>query len=369
MTSRLRLAFFADPTETHTQRWVGFFRDRGHEVTIIVLHDRPVPANHDRLHIIRIDPPRRASRPGRWVEMLGRLQRAVRRADPDVVHAHYLTGQGWLAWASGFRPYVITAWGSDIYLDLGNAKARALGRVALRGAALVTADSRHLADAAIAAGARRARTKVVQFGVDTAEFAPRDASALRARLVPDGGRIVLSPRTLLPLYRHELVVAALARLPADVVLLVSARGATPEAVRSLRHQAELHGVAERLVIESEIPHGEMPAYLNAADVVVSVPSSDATPVTLLEAMACGRPTVLADLPSLREWYAGGRDDLVIREPTPDGVAVAIGRALTLSDAERRDLVERGRELVVARADHERNMLAIEAHYRRLAGKA
>lgn len=300
--------------------------------------------------------------------MVGRLRRAVRQADPDVVHAHYLTAQGWLAWASGFRPYAVTLWGSDIYLDLESRKARAIGRLALRGAALVTADSRHLADAAIAAGARRSRTEVVQFGVDTDEFAPRDASSLRDRLAPDGGRIVLSPRTLLPLYRHDLVVAALAQLPADVMLVVSARGATSDAVESLRAAAERHGVANRLIVEPMIAHGQMATYLNAADAVVSVARSDATPVTLLEAMACGRPTVLGDLPSLREWYAGTREDLVVREVTPDGIARAIRNALDLSEPERRDLAERGRALVMERADHERNMLVMEEHYRRLAGK-
>ena len=367
MTTRLRLAFFADPTETHTQRWARFFVARGHDVAVIVRHDRPVPPDDPNgPSIIRIEPPGRSRQPARAVDMIRRLRRAVRRVDPHVVHAHYLTAQGWLAWASGFRPYAITVWGSDVYLDLAGHKARALGRLALRGAALVTADSAHLARAAVSAGARASRTEVIQFGVDTRVFAPGDAADLRHRLAPAGGRIVLSPRTLLPLYRHELVVDAMARLPDDLVMVVSARGAQPEAVRQLQNAAARAGVADRLVIVPEIPHGEMPHYLNAADVVVSVPISDGTPVTLLEAMACGRPTVVGDLPSLREWYSGGRDDLVVRDPDAASIAAAIGRALDLPDEARDDLLRRGREEVMSRADHARNMLAVEARYLELA---
>ena len=367
MTSSLRLAMFADPTETHTQRWARFFVGRGHDVVVIVRHDRPAPPPvPGGPHIIRMLPPRRTRRPGRWIDLVARIRAAVAEADPDLVHAHYLTANGWMAWASGFRPYVVTVWGSDVYLDLRSAKARWIGRMTLRNAALVTADSVDLGRAAVRAGARDARTRLIQFGVDTVAFAPSPAAALRRRLAPDGGRIVLSPRTMMPIYRHELAVAALAQLPPDVILVMSARNAWPETLQSVQDAAVRHGVEDRILIEPELPHENMPDYLNAADVVVSVPSSDATPVTVLEAFSCGRPTVVYDLPSLREWYAGVREDLVVRTPDGSAVAAALRRALDLSTEERRELGARSRALVRERADHESNMLAMEAHYRGLA---
>jgi glycosyltransferase involved in cell wall biosynthesis len=370
MTSGLRLAMFADPTETHTQRWARYFVGRGHHVAIIVRHDRPAPdPDPGGPHIIRMRSPRSRRRPARWFDLLSRVRGAVATVRPDVVHAHYLTSQGWMAWASGFRPYVITVWGSDVYLDLRSPKTRAIGGLALRGAALVTADSADLARAAVRAGARRSRTEIVQFGVDTHTFAPRDATALRARLAPRGERIVLSPRTILPLYRHELVVAAMAELPSDVVLVMTARGASPDALGAVRAAAARHGVDDRLHIEPTIPHERMAEYLNAADVIVSLPSSDATPVTVLEALACGTPAVVFDLPSLREWSAGLSEELLVRTPDATSVAAAIRRALALTPPEREALASRGRALVSQHADYERNMHRMEMRYLALAGRS
>ena len=173
----------------------------------------------------------------------------------------------------------------------------------------------------------------------------------------------------MPIYRHELVVRALAALPADVILVTSSRGAWPETVEAVTAEAERAGVSDRLVVLPGIPHDEMPAYLNAADVVVSIPVTDGTPVTLLETLACGRPIVVGDLPSIREWSDGLHPDLVVAEPTVSSVTEALCRALELSDAERDDLATRGRAVVVKRADHERNMLLVEERYRAMARMA
>ena len=53
-------------------------------------------------------------------------------------------------------------------------------------------------------------------------------------------------------------------------------------------------------------------------------------------------------------------------PDAVSIAAAIGRALDLPDEARDDLLRRGREVVMSRADHARNMLAVEAHYLELA---
>ena len=44
----------------------------------------------------------------------------------------------------------------------------------------------------------------------------------------------------------------------------------------------------------------MPFFFKDADVVVSVPSSDSSTFSVYEAMACGRPVIITELP----WYHG-----------------------------------------------------------------
>ena len=110
----------------------------------------------------------------------------------------------------------------------------------------MTADSVDLAEGAIAAGARRDRTTVVQFGVDTARFSPMPAErvAAPADRHPDA-RLVFSPRVIFPLNRHEDVIRAVAEMPEDVGLLLSALHADPEYQASLVELARSVGIADR----------------------------------------------------------------------------------------------------------------------------
>jgi hypothetical protein len=103
---------------------------------------------------------------------------------PDVVHAHFLTEYGWHAWMSGFHPYAITVWGSDVTISLRRSRRTAFyGRMALRGADLVTGDSASLVEDTIAAGARpERRISSSSASIPNGSAPGPDPIALRARL-------------------------------------------------------------------------------------------------------------------------------------------------------------------------------------------
>src|SRR5262249_33295654 len=69
------------------------------------------------------------------------LRRLVRQFRPDVVHAHWMPFAALTAIA-GARPFVATAWGSDVYGVRGRRRQEA--RLALRRTAIATADSSDL---------------------------------------------------------------------------------------------------------------------------------------------------------------------------------------------------------------------------------
>lgn len=369
----LRLAFIGDPNSIHVRRWAGWFAERGHDVRLLVpsrAKIRPgVPA------AISIEPFRAyyqgRFRPLGYVAEARSLRRVLARLRPDVVHAHFLTEYGWHAWISGFHPYAITVWGSDVTISLRRSRRTALyGRVALRGADLVTGDSAALVEDVIAAGARREKTRLVQFGVDTKRFAPgADPIDLRARLELIGRRVLLSPRAVTHLYRHGVAVEALASLPEDVVLLLVRYLVDEAEMAAITTLAAELGVADRVRLVDAIDHAEMPDFYRLAEVVLSIPSSDATPVTLLEALSCERPVVATDLPSVREWMGGLDPAGLVPVDDPAATARAIGRLLEMAPAERNEIGRRGRAIVEERASQNVHMTAVEGLYRVLAEAA
>ena len=237
----------------------------------------------------------------RWIRALNRELR------PDVVHAHWMCGYAAYAALAGASPLVAMAWGSDV-LRADRIRTFA-SRIALRRAGVAMADSQALVDRLVELGARPESTLLVNWGVDLATFTPADGtrSALRELLGLGPGPVILSPRSLTPVYNPDTILAAFDLLAE----------ALPDAQLVLKHMgegtADLERLAarERVHVVGHVPYERMAWYYQAADVCVSIPSSDSSPRSVWEAMACGCPVVVSDLPWVRELIAPERDALVV----------------------------------------------------------
>lgn len=369
---RLRLAFLADPNSIHTRRWLAFFAERDHEVHLLDgyatairpgLHERVVVRRYTALGRLRI--PFFSSLQGR-----GALRRALAEIRPHVLHAHYLTRYGWQARLSGFHPYVVSPWGSDLFVTpRASRRAQWWARATLGAADLVTVVSEPMREAAALAGARADRIEMVQFGVDTERFAPGPAPAgLAQRLGLGPGRLVFSSRALKPVYRQDVVIEACARLPADTFLLLTARNAEAGYLAAIRARIDGLGFGARVRIVDEVAEADLPDLLRLADVVVSVPSSDGFPVSVLEAMASGTPVVATDLPPIRPVLGPIADELLVPVGDVEATVRALQAALDLDPARRAALAAAMRDYTVRVADYVANMERMEGLYRRLAGR-
>lgn len=365
----LRLAFLGDPQSIHLRRWLALFAGQGHEIHLLLEDERADPIDlAEGIVVTRFASYGERFRVRGAVRARRSLQSLVSRIRPDVLHAHYLVRYGWLGALAGYHPYVLSVWGSDVLLGRDHSiVARTLSRWSLGSADLVTGVSDNLLRAAVARGAAPGRCRIAQFGVDGDAFQPGEASsALSERLGLRGRRMVFSPRILAPVYRHDVELAALASLPDDVVLVWAAMHPASETVDALMTQARALGVVDRLLVVPEIRHDEMPDFYRLADVVVSVPESDAFPVTLLEAMACGRPVVATRLPAIEEGWTSLPQEWLVPVGDADATAAAIRRALALDRAARDELGRQLRARALARADERASLLAMERVYWDLA---
>ncbi len=368
----LRIVLLGDAGSVHTRRWAGFFAGMGHEMHILTPDTNPITTADDprvRVHTFRGwrgNPLRGAA----FIAASRSLHRVLDELDPDVLHSQSVSRYGLAAWLSRFRPYAITAWGSDVLiLPHSNWRRRGYTWLALRGAELVTGGSEHLVKAAIAAGARSERTRYIHIGVNTERFHPGPPPAeLRSGLDLGDARIVLSPRVIAPLYRQDVVVDAFARLPQDTLLLMTRYLAREPDVEALVRRAASLGVAERLRIVPAVAEAEVPDLYRLADVVVSVPTSDGGPNTVVEALASGRPIVASDLPPNREWLTELDPECLVPVGDVDATAAALSAVLARSTAERSKLASRGLAAVEARADQRASMAEMEGLYRELAAR-
>ena len=364
----MRLAYLGDPNSVHVRRWMAYFVEHGHEVTLLEGFGTEVAPGLDvRIRVERFRAGRsRIPGLGTWRTRRS-LRIALARVGADVLHAHFVRRYGWQAAAAGFHPLVISGWGSDVLVrQLRTWRVRWRDRRALRRADLVTVTNAFMRDAIVGNGARPGTVTLVQHGVDTARFHPGPADAgvlLRHGLTES--RIVLSHRAIRPLYRHEVVLAAFAVATDDAMLVMSALGADPATLENVRRQARELGIENRVRILDSIAPEELPDLYRAAAAVISIPESDSFSVTMQEAMATGSPLVVGDLPPTRAVLGDVAPEALVPIGDVEATVIALRRTLQASAEQRERTGAALRAWAVREADYEANMGRMENLYREL----
>jgi glycosyltransferase involved in cell wall biosynthesis len=299
------------------------------------------------------------------------VRRLVRQLRPDVVHAHNAWGPGWYGAASGHHPLFIHAYGGDLLPEQYTGRPalqRRLTSWACRSADRVIVTGRHMVQASAALGLDAGRVVLLPRGVDSGHFRPgMDSSDLRRELgiAPDAF-VVLSPRYQVDesLYNFDVIIAAFAaalRKHPDLVCVQMYEPSRVAGIEKLRAMASAAGLGDAWRMAPAVDNARMPLYYNLADAVVSVPSSDGFPVTVLEASACGRAMIVTDLAFTGEWFTHGANGLVI---APRDAAALENAILELAGdaAARRRMGEAARAQVVERADYQRCMQKLDELY-------
>lgn len=361
----MRLCYIGDAGSVHTQRWARWFAAE-HDVIVIATE-----AGDALAELIACTLPTTSARRGlRLAGSVRLVRRVLANHRPDVVHSHFINESGWFAAAAGFRPFVVTAWGSDVYRAPSESRlARHLNPWAVRSADWVTCDSEHQAHLLRSWGATPERVSVIGWGVDRREFHPGvDGGELRARLgIPASASAILSPRQWIPNSNIPTVVAAHEQLPEDVHLILKRMprfengGGDPVEAAIAASAAR-----ERIHVVGELPAEDLPGLYAAADVVVSLCETDGTPMSVLEAMAVGQPVVALQSPSVAEWVSdpGGR---LLPDLEPRGLATALQGYLA-DPAARARAAAHNLRIVADRAERSAQMGRMEKIYTHLVAE-
>jgi glycosyltransferase involved in cell wall biosynthesis len=173
------------------------------------------------------------------------------------------------------------------------------------------------------------RTVVIEPGVEEryfAEWGRRDEQRVRDRYSLDG-RYFLTLASFHPRKNLPALVRAYDRFretsPERILLVLAGRGG--------RDSARLAGRIDRspfrrdILLTGYVPHEDLPALVAAAELFVLVSRAEGFGIPALEAMACGTPVLVSDLPVFRE--VCGEAALYVDASDPEAIAQALARAL------------------------------------------
>lgn len=344
-----RILYFSNDYCTHDYRFLSSLAENGNQVFHVRLEavrrqveDRPVPAGVEIVHWA-------GGRDAfRWRDLPGLVRdfrRLARAIQPDLVHAGPLQTCAFIAILSGYHPVLAMSWGFDLMEDAErNRWWRWATRFVLQRADFFISDARVTRDRAVAYGMDAARTDVFPWGVDLEQFSPSGAG----RLAP-GGFTLLCNRSWEPRYGVDLLARAFvqaARADAELRLILLGGGSQAQVIRQV---LERGGVSERVTFAGQIPQKDLPRYYRMADLYISPSHVDGSSVSLLEAMACGLPALVSDIPANCEWVTDGVNGRVFPDGALDALAAGILRAKE-NPAESRAFGLAAREVAESRAD-------------------
>lgn len=219
----------------------------------------------------------------------------VRKIRPDIIHAHWIIPQGFIAVFAQILfgvPVVATAHGADIF-GLQGPMFRVIKRFSLKRFRAVTVVSRALADALVGLIPPDTQPEIISMGVDSILFsADKTDDLIRGRYAVKGpfllyvGRLTEKKGVR---YLIDAMPQVLKEFPSSKLIIIG----SGELEEALKVQATSLELTNSIHFTGSVPNSELPEYYATSDIFIG-PSiqteggdTEGFGLTFVEAAMCG----------------------------------------------------------------------------------
>jgi glycosyltransferase involved in cell wall biosynthesis len=195
----------------------------------------------------------------------------------------------------------------------------------LRNSAFFTSDANVTRNKAIAFGMNPENIVIFPWGVNIERFHPVKEEKPKDR--KDKSITLFCNRTWEPMYGIDVLAKAFVKVAQqnpDVDLILLGGGSQRANIRRILTNG---GVMERVHFGGQVGQRELPRWYHMADIYISPSHVDGSSVSLLEALACGLPCLVSDIPGNREWIEDGVNGWLFRDGDVDDLAEKIMHAI------------------------------------------
>lgn len=322
----MRLLYFSRDYTAHDHRFLSALADTDHEIYYLrlekrgqTLEDRPLP---DRVEQVAWEGGQAPAVLKDGWKLLASLREVIRRLKPALIHAGPIQTVAFLTALTGFRPLVSMSWGYDLMHDVNRGWFwRWSARYVLQRSAAFVGDCEAVRQQAKAYGMAPERIVIFPWGVNLQKFVPAPERPAAQTFT------VLSTRSWEAIYGVEILAKAFAQAARQVPelnLIMLGNGSLAGRLRQIFGQA---GVDSRVLFPGQIRQDDLPRYYRSADLYVSASRTDGTSISLLEALACGCPVLVSDIPGNREWVQDGVQGWLFPDGDEDALVAALVRAV------------------------------------------
>ena len=363
----VKLAYLSQGNSVYDRRFLEKMVERGHETHFISYHHRrPVEVEGVKNHFFNYRTMHRFKH-AVMLQTAWHLRKLLKEVQPDVLHTGWVQDHGFLGAISGFHPTLCMPWGSDVLIrPYDSAWAMWKTRFTLKRADMITCDAESVKDQIIKlSSCPSSKIVVFAWGVDLKTFRPEYSGKVKSKLKWKDKKLIICTRNFdIRIHGVEYFIraipAVIRRCPDTRIIIV---GTGPLEYEYRKLVSEL-GLDDFVHFTGWLDEIQIAAYLNAADIYVSSSLSDGTSCSLLEAIACGLPVVVTDIPSYFEWVEDGVNGYIV--PRKDERRLAETIVFLLENPKiREEMGKRNSQTAGERADWEKNFSILEDIYKDL----
>jgi glycosyltransferase involved in cell wall biosynthesis len=356
----VKVMYFSREYTPHDHRFLEALSKSGHSISFLQLErsggleSRPVP---DGVRQVPWPWRRKGRSRLRTLALVRDLKGVLQREQPDVVHAGPIQSPAFLTALAGFHPLVSMSWGSDMLLGARRGIGRWAARYTLKRSDAFACDCDAVRQKALELGMPSERIVVFPWGVDLVHFSPKKETHLRSLLGWQDAFIVISTRVWERLTGVDVLVEGFlraAKAEPSLRLLLLGNGSLRADISERIRESDM---IDRVYMPGQVRYADLPGYFRSADLYLSASTSDGSSVSLMEALACGCPTLVSDIPGNREWVEPGKHGWWFETGNAADLEAKLLQAL--AERDRNPAMRKAaRELAEERANWKQNFLKL-----------
>lgn len=356
----MKICFLGDAGSLHLHKWIIYFKKIGWDVSVISFKNYYIQG----VEIICLNEKFDVKESGanyRYLLYIAEIRNLIKKINPDIVNAHYITSYGFLASVCKDRLLALSAWGSDILVTpKKNPVYKFITKYALKRADIITSDSISMSKSiSELLGNKKCEIITVPMGVEI------DIFKCNREYEVDSPKI-LSLRTLNENSNIHLIIHAfkkvLDKYP-NAQLIIANDGDTKVSLQELTKSLN---ILDKVKFLGFVDRKTLVDLMQKSDYCISVPSSDATSVTLLEAMASGTYPIVSNIKANNEWITDKVNGSVVGF-TSEEIAECISETYDNANY-RRSVSNENIKLIERKATLDANMNEINQAFLKLIKK-
>ena len=362
----MKILLLADPSSAHTIKWANSLYERGLEISIFGLSSYDGTQYKTGVKIDTLTFPQfiKLRTDGSILKIfylmaLPRLKNKIKKFRPDIIHAHSTSSYGLLGALSGFHPFALSVWGTDIYNF--PQKSDLLKRVVLYN--LKESDMLFSTSKVMAEETKKYTNKkvnVIPFGIDTETFKPKETK----NYFSENDIVIGTVKSVEKKYGTEYLVTAFKKVKENhpdlpLKLLIVGGGSMINNIKTL--VAKL-GIESDVQLTGFVSYDKIPDYHRMLDIYVAVSTDDSESfgVAILEASACENPVIVSNVGGLPEVVDNNITGFIIAKSNVEALVEKI--ELLLDDDLRKKLGQAGRTRVKNFFNWDENVIHMIKNY-------